>query len=235
MNSGGRRKFIKSLGVGIGLLSGCTTIESKEYGSISYESSEKIKIGDYNWRSLEFRLGDKYSYPRQLAGVQSVIRPGEHSSMSDSYNALTCLKNVRPGLKNLLEEKVPKGSEQKVLYDEIDTSIFYIWLDSVSLNEILLKEGYAFIPEDHSFSVRDEFEQVLTQAKKDNLGVWDCRDEVGGSRFDYSGGDNSGGYSGDYDCDDFSSQAQAQEVHDESGGAHGLDGDGDGIACEELR
>ncbi|WP_415381650.1 excalibur calcium-binding domain-containing protein [Halosimplex sp. TS25] len=47
-----------------------------------------------------------------------------------------------------------------------------------------------------------------------------------------SGG--SSGYSGDYDCDDFSSQRAAQEVHEESNGAHGLDGDGDGVACETL-
>jgi len=44
----------------------------------------------------------------------------------------------------------------------------------------------------------------------------------------------SSGYSGDYDCDDFSSQSAAQDVYEESGGAHGLDGDGDGKACEHL-
>ncbi|MDQ2072380.1 excalibur calcium-binding domain-containing protein [Haloarcula sp. H-GB4] len=42
------------------------------------------------------------------------------------------------------------------------------------------------------------------------------------------------GYSGDYDCDDFSSQSAAQDVYEESGGAHGLDGDDDGKACENL-
>jgi len=44
----------------------------------------------------------------------------------------------------------------------------------------------------------------------------------------------SAGYSGDYDCDDFSSQSAAQDVYEESGGAHGLDGDDDGKACEHL-
>ncbi|MBX0305732.1 excalibur calcium-binding domain-containing protein [Haloarcula salinisoli] len=42
------------------------------------------------------------------------------------------------------------------------------------------------------------------------------------------------GTGGDYNCDDFFSQAAAQGVHEASGGAHGLDGDGDGIACEHL-
>jgi|GEM_PF-2466556 len=52
------------------------------------------------------------------------------------------------------------------------------------------------------------------------------------SRSERSG--ESSGYSGDYDCEDFSSQAAAQEVHEASNGAHGLDGDGDGVACERL-
>jgi len=46
--------------------------------------------------------------------------------------------------------------------------------------------------------------------------------------------DRSGGGGGDYNCDDFSSQAAAQAAHENSGGAYGLDGDGDGIACEHL-
>ncbi|ELZ23646.1 nuclease (SNase domain-containing protein) [Halosimplex carlsbadense 2-9-1] len=52
------------------------------------------------------------------------------------------------------------------------------------------------------------------------------------SRSERSG--ESSGYSGDYDCEDFSSQAAAQRAHEASNGAHGLDGDGDGVACEHL-
>lgn len=38
---------------------------------------------------------------------------------------------------------------------------------------------------------------------------------------------------GDADCDDFSTQAEAQQYHEQNGGDN-LDGDGDGLACEEL-
>ena len=55
--------------------------------------------------------------------------------------------------------------------------------------------------------------------------------EVATASADSTGGP---GYAGDYDCDDFSSQASAQAVYEESGGAHGLDGDDDGVACEHL-
>ena len=41
---------------------------------------------------------------------------------------------------------------------------------------------------------------------------------------------------GDLNCDDFGSQAEAQSVFNQNpSDPHGLDGDNDGIACEELR
>ena len=42
----------------------------------------------------------------------------------------------------------------------------------------------------------------------------------------------------DYDCSDFSTQIEAQGFFEDEGGrgdAHGLDRDGDGIACESLK
>lgn len=43
---------------------------------------------------------------------------------------------------------------------------------------------------------------------------------------------------GDYDCSDFSTQAEAQEFFEDHGGIlddyHNLDRDGDGVACESL-
>ena len=43
---------------------------------------------------------------------------------------------------------------------------------------------------------------------------------------------------GSYNCDDFATQAEAQEVYESCGGAendvHGFDRDGDGLACEGL-
>ena len=47
------------------------------------------------------------------------------------------------------------------------------------------------------------------------------------------GGDFDGGFTGDYDCADFSNQPQAQKYL-LPGDPYNLDGDGDGIACETL-
>jgi len=45
-------------------------------------------------------------------------------------------------------------------------------------------------------------------------------------------------YTGDYDCSDFSSHSEAQDFFESEGGPsndpHGLDRDGDGLACETL-
>ena len=40
----------------------------------------------------------------------------------------------------------------------------------------------------------------------------------------------------DRNCSDFDSQAEAQEFYEDAGPGdpHGLDGDGDGVACESL-
>lgn len=122
-----------------------------------------------------------------------------------------------------------------MIYDKDSPRLIYISLDGITLNELLLERGYAFVPDSHSFSARSTFEEISETSKLNNRGIWDCRDEEGGSMFDRDGGSGgSGGYIGDYDCDDFSTQAAAQNAHERSGGDHGLDGDGDGIACEHL-
>lgn len=60
----------------------------------------------------------------------------------------------------------------------------------------------------------------------------------GGRAGDGRGGDGGGGgQTRDLDCSDFGSQAEAQgffERNNPSQDPHGLDGDGDGIACESL-
>lgn len=216
-------------------MSGCTTFNSDTYSYISETSSEQITVKSINHRNLSCRLGDDYVHT-YLAGTDAVTQTGDLYSISDSYNAFRCIDRTREDLKEFIQDKVPEGSRQKIIYDEKTPHLIYIDLDGVTLNEMLLKRGYAFIPSDHSFSAREKFEAISEESKSKNLGIWDCRDEEGGSRFggDGDSDDESGGYVGDYDCDDFSSQAAAQSVYEDSGGAHGLDGDGDGIACEHL-
>jgi micrococcal nuclease len=47
-------------------------------------------------------------------------------------------------------------------------------------------------------------------------------------------GSSPSGADGSYNCDDFATQEEAQDHFDSQGDVDGLDGDGNGVACESL-
>jgi micrococcal nuclease len=125
----------------------------------------------------------------------------------------------------------------------------YVWLpDGTMFNETLLREGYAqvatFPP-----NVRyvDRFLAAQRQARAEGAGLWglpesnlcqlaDRGNGIGGGCVAESTPTASASPSfSDRDCADFGSQAEAQEVlEDDPSDPNGLDGDYDGVACEEL-
>lgn len=87
----------------------------------------------------------------------------------------------------------------------------------------------------------DETDDVESGDQADDADGDDVDDADGDDVDDADGGDGGDGTetdgspaAGDYTCDDFDAHDEAQTAHEESGGAHGLDGDGDGVACESL-
>jgi micrococcal nuclease len=211
------------------------TSDDSGYGNISVESSDEVTIDRYFLSSSSVHFNE---YDVKLAGITLSPDYSELDGIPDSYNAVKCTDRVYDEAQSYLDRTAPEGSRVRVLVDGNDSEYSYIWLNGTSLNEELLSQGYAFILEQHSsYSALNHFENVESQARENERGIWGCLDEYGGTRFDGDNSGNSGsssGYSGDYDCDDFSSQAAAQDVYEDSGGAHGLDGDGDGVACESL-
>jgi Excalibur calcium-binding domain len=97
---------------------------------------------------------------------------------------------------------------------ELRAGTYYIRLD-----------GDSTVPSDYRLRV-----SIKVISKKKNLfdNNNDDGNSGGGSTIDYGGGSTI-----DYDCSDFSSQSEAQSYL-LSGDPYGLDGDGDGIACESL-
>jgi micrococcal nuclease len=125
--------------------------------------------------------------------------------------------------------------------------LVYLYKDGTDFNRELLDQGLARMY-DSTFSKRSEYTDAEAQAQREDVGLWDfdgsaatatptetdSSDDSGGS-----GGSDlpppSGGSSDPYDCSDFDSQDQAQQVLEETpGDASGLDGDGNGVACESL-
>lgn len=136
------------------------------------------------------------------------------------------------------------GAEVRIELDEeadrrggFGRLLAYVYVDDENVNERLLTNGYARVY-DSSFSMRDEFDTLERDARLGSVGLWDFE----GSRADDSTAIDTDDVDvppppsdGDYDCSDFETQDQAQAVFEAiSGDPHGLDGDGDGVACESL-
>jgi len=115
--------------------------------------------------------------------------------------------------------------------------LVYIYVDGENVNEQLLSNGYARMY-DSQFSLREEFAAVERQAQNNDVGLWDYDGSENGSNAETDSGEVDIPPlppDGDYNCDDFETQEQAQYVLEtEAGDPYDLDRDGDGVACESL-
>lgn len=112
--------------------------------------------------------------------------------------------------------------------------LVYVYAGGENFNKRLLEGGYARFY-DSEFSKRDGFALAEQTARVGDIGLWDY-DEESSSRETTERSDvPPPPADGDYDCSDFATQAQANAVlHSTPGDPHGLDGNGDGEACESL-
>jgi hypothetical protein len=110
------------------------------------------------------------------------------------------------------------------------------------LTQLELAAGTYYIRLEGSANVRSAYRLKLSIQKISNQnsggggsgdGFDDGGFDDGGFNDGGFGGGNGGGFTGDYDCGDFVSQSQA-EGYLLPGDPYGLDGDGDGFACEDL-
>ncbi|OYR54922.1 thermonuclease family protein [Halorubrum halodurans] len=136
------------------------------------------------------------------------------------------------------------GEEVRIAVDEATDRrggfgrlLAYVYLDGTNVNERLLADGYARVY-DSSFTMRAEFDAAERAARGASLGLWGFEASRATELVPTDAGDVTvppPPPDGDYDCSHFDTRAQAQAVLDGvSGDPHGLDGDGDGIACESL-
>jgi micrococcal nuclease len=127
--------------------------------------------------------------------------------------------------------------------DKYGRMLAYVYADGKSVQEELLKRGLArvgYICESRRHLA--DFRKVENVAKTKHLGIWKCPGYVNDHSFD------PGKWCentlpapvktpvGDVDCTDLKTQEEAQwffEIH-QPGDPYKLDGDHDGIACEQL-
>lgn len=111
----------------------------------------------------------------------------------------------------------------------------YIYLtDGTFVNELMVRNGYGrAYPYYPDTTLCPQIENAEEIARENHLGIWAEEEEKTPP--------NDSGYIcsyNAYNCADFSTHAQAQAVFEACGGlsndVHWLDGDNDGIACENL-
>ena len=122
--------------------------------------------------------------------------------------------------------------------DRYGRALAYVWLPGGPMfNELLTERGYAApltIPPNVEFAER--FVAAARSARAAERGLWAPRTCAGGGGSAEPGGRAQ---SGDRDCSDFSTRAEAQSYFERKGGRPGhdvdsLDADGNGQVCESL-
>jgi len=163
--------------------------------------------------------------------VYSEVSPEEFGGANKA-----CLDTWADRASSFVERRV-EGQNVRLEYDEnegrrgyYDRLLVYTYIDEVHLNYQLVRQGYGRVYTNSEFTKKARFLDAQDEARAQERGLWGCDTQSGSD----TSGTRDNAYTGeDMDCDDFDTQAEAQEFHETHSG-HGLDGDGDGIACESL-
>jgi micrococcal nuclease len=176
----------------------------------------------------------------RLIGVDTPESYGGTQPYGEEASAFT--KQRLEGRKVALEFDVER-------IDPYGRVLAYVWLaDGKMFNEVLVREGYAQVatfPPNVKYVER--FVAAQRKARAEGAGLWGLPDNKLCQLADRGNGIGGGCVSestptatpspsfNDRDCADFDSQVEAQEVlEDDLSDPHGLDGDSNGVACEEL-
>jgi micrococcal nuclease len=140
-------------------------------------------------------------------------------------------------------------------YDKYQRLLAYVFLeDGTNFNKWMIENGYGYeYTYDLPYKYQQEFKSAQEQAKSQKRGLWAdnvCEPEKSVQittptskpvTAPVQAQPKSGKYicsSNIYNCTDFSTHGEAQEVFESCGGVsndvHGLDRDKDGLACETL-
>ncbi|MFP3953125.1 MAG: thermonuclease family protein [Candidatus Acetothermia bacterium] len=196
-----------------------TATESKQAQVTRVIDGDTIKV------KMESGLIDTVRY----IGIDTPETHGEveeYGEEASSYNkALVANKTVWLEI----------GEEARDKYDRL---LAYIYLDPAMksmVNAILVAQGYAetlHIPPNSKYA--EVFSELEASARSLGLGMW------AGKEAETVPEDGPCSCTEDLNCSDFEYQEEAQECFDYCQGVtgerdfHGLDGDGDGEACESL-
>jgi len=143
--------------------------------------------------------------------------------------------------KELVEGKRVKLEKDISEIDKYGRLLRYVWVGDIFVNDYLIRQGYAYavtLPPDVKYS--SQFIQAQQEARENSRGLWaGCQEEAEEPTSESTPEEDIICSSNVYNCSDFSTHAEAQNVYEyclEKVGkdVHRLDGDDDGSACESL-
>ncbi|MBE9182419.1 thermonuclease family protein [Oculatella sp. LEGE 06141] len=147
-----------------------------------------------------------------------------------------------------LGQLLPRGASiglRTVDTDRYGRTVAEVYRNGQSINLQMVREGWAVVYRQYLSGCQNgqEYLNAEANAQQQRLGFWSQSNPV--MPWDYRRGGSSStpgtarpsstSQSGDLDCSDFSTQAEAQAVlNGDRSDPHRLDGDGNGRACESL-
>jgi len=148
--------------------------------------------------------------------------------------------------KELVEGKRVRLEKDVSETDKYGRLLRYVWAGDIFVNDYLVRQGYAYAytyPPDVKYS--EQFVKAQQEARENNRGLWKgC--PITSTEYSTTTTITTTinpsekiicSYNA-YNCPDFSTHAEAQEVYEFCGGVnndiHRLDSDKDGVACESL-
>ena len=203
--------------------------------------------------TVEVRFTDGETDTIRLLGVDTPetelgrVAPPEYEGIPDTNAGADWLFEWGQRAKSFATETLDGRQVRVVVDPESDRRgsygrlLAFIHVDGTNFNLRLIEDGYARMY-DSTFSLRDTFARAESRARTNDVGLWDFdgvnpgTDPTDTPRRP-STNDNvpTPPSDGDYDCSDFESQNQAQQILENTpGDPNRLDGDGNGVACESL-
>lgn len=189
-----------------------------------------VEVGQsFTARVTEVTDGDTYDVRRSIGGEVTVRLHGVDAPESAQTYGQAATRRARQFL---------QGENVRITVEDIGRygrAVASVEVGGADLGAALIRSGYGWYYEQYAPG-KTEYARLQRQARKANRGLWsrpnptppwEWRDRTSGP------GETS---TKDRDCSDFDTQPEAQRFFErhQPGDPHGLDGNGDGEACESL-
>lgn len=200
-------------------------------GAPSASGQAQVEPGQtFTGRVSEVLDGDTYDVRRSIGGEVRVRLHGVDSPESSQPYGPAATRAAR---------RLIGGQNVRVTVEEIGRygrAVSSVEAGGADLGALLIRRGYGWWYRQYAPN-ESEYRRLQSQARRAGRGLWSQKNPV--PPWDWRERTSGPGETSveDRDCSDFDTQAEAQRFFErhQPGDPHGLDGDGDGVACESLQ